>query len=200
MNRVLALFRRGRLNGELDDEVRFHLEMLEDEYRARGMSAKEARLAARREFGAVEPMKESYRDRLGFRWLDEFVQDVRYSLRGLRKNAGFAAAAVLSLALGIGVNAVIFSLFHALLLQMLPVERPQELVSLYRTGGWGQGYMSYLLYRDIQKQADVFNGVLARSAVWRTRLGSDHARSIEREFVSGNYFSVLGVHPAIGRV
>ena len=71
LNRLFAFFSRGRLERELNDEVRFHLDMLESEFRARGLSAKEARLAARREFGAVEPMKEIYRDRCGIRWLDK---------------------------------------------------------------------------------------------------------------------------------
>jgi len=83
-------------------------------------------------------MKETYRDRRGIRWLDELAQDLRYGLRGLRKNPGFTATAVLSLALGIGVNAAVFSVFHALLLRTLPVARPGELVTLYRTGAWGR--------------------------------------------------------------
>ncbi len=200
LSRLFALFRRTRLDRELDDEVRFHLDGLESELHARGLSPEEARLAARREFGAVESMKETYRDQRGLRWLHEIAQDLRIGLRGLRKNPGFAAAAVLSLALGIGVNAVIFSLFHALLLQQLPVQRPHELVSLYRTGGWGKGYMSFPLYQDLQNQTDVFDGVLARSSVMKTRMGGERAEFVGLEYVSGNYFSVLGVRAAAGRV
>ena len=103
------------------------------------------------------------------------IQDIHYGCRLLRRNPGFTVAAVLSLALGIGVNAVIFSLFYALLLQMLPVQRPQDLVLLYRTGGWGKGYMSFPLYRDIRDQTSVLEGVLARSAVQRTSTGQHPA-------------------------
>ena len=200
LGRLLAFFRRNRLDRELDDEVGFHLDMLESEFRAKGLGAKEARLAARREFGAVEPMKETYRDRRGIRWLDELAQDLRYGLRGLRKNPGFTATAVLSLALGIGVNAAVFSVFHALLLRTLPVARPGELVTLYRTGAWGRGLISLPLYRDLRDHTDVFDGVLARHGVLKARLAGERAQFLDREYVSGNYFSVLGVQPAAGRL
>src|ERR1017187_729408 len=90
-------------------------------------------------------------------------QDTRYAVRALRRTPGFTAAAVLSLALGIGANTAIFSLLHTLMLRMLPVERPQELVSLYRTGGWGKGTVSYPLFLEIAKRSDLFAGVIARN-------------------------------------
>src|ERR1035441_1353213 len=111
------------------------------------MSAAAARAAARREFGGVARTAEGYRERRGFPWLETTARDIDYALRGLKRNPGFTAAAVLSLALGIGANTAIFSMYHALLLRMLPVAHPEELVTLYRTGGWGRGYCSYPLYQ-----------------------------------------------------
>src|SRR5580765_4923764 len=126
LQRAFAFLRGGRMDEELDAEISTHLEMQEAEFRARGMSAAAARAAARREFGGVTQSMEEYRERRGLPWLDTLARDLRYALRGLRRNPGFTAAAVLSLSLGIGANTVIFSLFHALMLRMLPVERPQE--------------------------------------------------------------------------
>src|SRR5215472_14787799 len=140
--RIVEVIRRGRLDGELDDEVAFHLQMLEEQFRARGMTEADAKAAARREFGGVAHGKEAYRDERGLPWIETTAHDVRYALRGLCRSPGFAAAAVLSLALGIGANTAIFSLFHALLLRMLPVSHPEQLVNFYQTGGWMNGYSS----------------------------------------------------------
>jgi predicted permease len=202
LRRIVSLVRRPKLDRELDDEVRFHLESLEAEFRVQGLAPHDARLAARREFGGIDSMKETYRDRRGVRWLEDFMRDLRHGARCLRRNPGFAAVAILSLALGIGLNAAVFAIFHALLLRMLPVARPEDLVSLYRHGGWGEGFMSYPLYTDLRDQTDVFDGVLARSGVMRRRLGADGSavQFIESEYVSGNYFSVLRIKPAAGRL
>ncbi len=200
--RFLALFRRGRLDRELSEEIGAHLAMQEEEFRQQGMDPASARAAARRTFGGVAQTEEAYRDRRGIPWLEIAAKDIRYALRGLRRSPGFTAAAVISLALGIGANTAIFSLFHALMLRMLPVARPDELVSLYRTGGWGKGYSSYPLYLELAKRSDLFNGVLARTGVAKVRYTPPGGRPqfTQREFVSGNYFSVLGVAPALGRL
>ncbi len=124
-------------------------------------------------------------------------------LRVLRLNPGFTAAAVLSLALGIGASTAIFSMFHTLMLRMLPVRQPEQLVSLYRTGGWGSGIASYPLYQEIGKRSDLFQGVIGSTTAAKThfRTGSgDRLESVQSEFVTGNYFGVLGVAPALGRV
>ena len=201
--RVAALFRGRRLDGELEEEIASHLAMQEEEFLARGMSAAEARLAARREFGGVAQTAEAYRERRGVPWVENTVKDLRYAVRGLARNPGFTAAAVLSLALGIGANTAIFSLVRNLMLRTLPVTRPERLVYLYRTGGWGKGFMSYPLYLDLAKRADVFDGVAARSGVFRARFSRPESARVEfaqMEYVSGNYFGLLGVKPAIGRL
>jgi predicted permease len=201
--RVIGLLRGNRLERELNEEIGAHLAMQEEEFRKQGMKPAAARAAALREFGGVAQAKEEYRDRHGVPWLETAVRDLRYGLRGLRRTPGFTAAAVLSLALGIGANTAIFSLFHTLMLRTLPVERPQELVSLYRTGGWGGGTVSYPLFLEIAKRSDLFTGVIARAAVYKVRFTprpGDRGEFTQRELVSGNYFTVLGVTPALGRL
>ena len=136
LQRLRALLRRNRMERELNEEIGIHLAMQEEEFRHEGMDAASAHAAALRQFGGVAQSKEDYRDRRGLPWLESAARDLRYGLRGMRRTPGFTLAAVLSLALGIGANTAIFSLFHTLMLRLLPVERPQELVSLYRTGGW----------------------------------------------------------------
>jgi len=201
--RIRELLRRERLDGELDEEVSLHLQMMEEEFRRRGMSEVEARAAARREFGGVAHAKEAYRDQRGFPWIESFAKDVRYALRGLRRSPGFTAAAVLSLALGIGANTAIFSLFHTLMLRMLPVAHPEQLVAIHRTGGWGVGTISLPLYRQIAGRADLFNGVIATNGVAKVRFVAapgGREESAQQELVSGNYFQVLGIQPVIGRL
>ncbi|MGB7762869.1 MAG: ABC transporter permease [Bryobacteraceae bacterium] len=201
--RIRELIDRTRLDGELDEEVDLHLQMMEEEFRRRGMSEAEAKAAARREFGGVAQAKEAYRDQRGFPWLESFAKDVRYALRGLRRSPGFTAAAVASLALGIGANTAIFSLFHTLMLRMLQVEHAEQLISIHSTGGWGTGNVSVPLYREIAGRADLFNGVIATTGASKVRFTpypGGREEYTQREYVSGNYFQVLGIRPAIGRL
>jgi putative ABC transport system permease protein len=201
--RLTALFSKRRLETELDEEVAVHLEMLAEELRQQGMDSGAARAAARREFGAIDPMKEAYRDRRGIPRIEILAKDVRYAIRGLRRSPAFTIAAVLSLALGIGANTAIFSFLDTLMLRMLPVEKPEQLLSLYRTGAWGRGFASYPQYLEFRRHAELFNGVLARSGAYKVRFDAGHnnrADFVAREFVSGNYFDVLGVKPALGRL
>jgi len=200
--RIWALFRRGRLDRELRDEIASHFAMQEEEFRRQGMDAATARRAARREFGGVAQTEEIYRERRGIPWIEIASKDVAHALRGLRRNPGFTAAAVVSLALGIGANTAIFSLFHILMLDTLHVAHPEQLVTMYRTGAWGVGISSYPLSLEIAKRNDLFDGVIARSGVDKApfRASGDRPETAQREFVSGNYFEVLGVAPAIGRL
>jgi predicted permease len=201
--RIRELIGRTDLDGELDEEVGLHLQMMEEEFRRRGMSEAEARAAARREFGGVAHAKEAYRDQRGFPWLESFAKDVRYALRGLGRSPGFTAAAVLSLALGIGANTAIFSLFHTLMLRMLPVAHAEQLISIHSINGWGTGNVSAPLYREIAARADLFHGVIATTGVSKVRFTPYRGAREEytqREYVSGNYFQVLGIRPAIGRL
>src|SRR5215213_4390 len=152
LRRLRALFWTERVEQELDEELRFHLERETDENILRGMTPEEARLAALRSFGGVEQMKEMCRDTRGTRWLSDLLQDLRYGVRILAKHPGFTAVAVVALALGIGVNTAILSAVNAFVLRPLPVENPEELIALHSgkkmdTEVWGE--FSYANYVDL---------------------------------------------------
>src|SRR5918911_178406 len=129
--RCLHYVRRERFDRELEEEVRFHLEMKAEEYIAAGMSPEEARRAARRQFGNETRMREMSRETWGFVVMETFLQDVRYGARVLARNKGFTAVAVLTLALGIGANTAIFSAVNDLLLRPLPYTDAERVVMLW---------------------------------------------------------------------
>src|SRR5665213_2259463 len=141
--------------------------------------------------------------------MSRLIQDVRYALRQLRKAPVFALTAVITLALGIGANTAIFTVFNQVLLRMLPVEKPQELVQLSYIGsnrGWisifgGQPTMffSYPMYKDLQSKNAVFSGLLADVETSTGIVWKGEGEIADTEGVSGNYFQVLGVRPALGR-
>ncbi len=127
--RLRGLFRKQRLDGDLDAELQAHLEMLTEENIRRGMSSTEARYAARREFGGVEQAKELHREQRSIQFLDVLLQDLRFALRGLRKRPGFALVAILTLALGIGSTTAVFSVVDRILFRNLPYPHDERLVS-----------------------------------------------------------------------
>jgi hypothetical protein len=133
------------------------------------------------------------------------LSDVRLALRGLRRSPLFAAVAILSLALGIGANTAIFTLIDQILLRKLPVRAPEELVMLYQQGSnmgsnMGPRMHSYPLYQDLQQKAEPFAEVLCRRILPASISVDNSTERVEAEMVSGNYFSMLGVKPAVGRV
>ncbi len=145
-------FRSNRLEDEMDEELRFHLEKLIEDNIQAGMSPQEARYAALRNFGGIEQIKEGCRDMRGTRFVEEFWQDLRYGLRMLRKSPVFTGAAVLSVALGIGANSATFSLMDALILKMLPVRQPEQLVELLTVMN-GNTYNSFSFPNSFQEQS-----------------------------------------------
>jgi putative ABC transport system permease protein len=206
--KLQTLFHRNRTTQQLDDEFQFHLEQQIAENIARGMSREEARYTATRAFGNPTFLKEETRDTWGWIWLDQLAQDLRYGLRTLRKNLGFTAVAVLTLALGIGANTAIFQLIDALRLRAIPVKEPQQLVTVQLAdntgvrGSQASGYpvLTNPVWEKLRAQQDAFSGVLAwGSNSFNLTPGGD-VRLAQGLFVSGDFFHVLGVQPLMGRV
>ena len=202
--RVRSLFRRGRVEEELDEEIRDHLERKAQEYIAKGFTPEEARLAARREFGGAEQSKEECRDMRRVNWIEDLALDVRYGLRMLRRNPGFTVVAILTLALGIGANTAIFSLMDTVMLRLLPVQRPEELVQVaVMTHGFGRSpRTSYTnpIWEAVRNHQDIFAGVFAWGNTQFNLAPSGVAEDVRGIYVSGDYFSTLGVRPAAGRL
>jgi predicted permease len=195
------VFSRRRLESQLDAELREHFDRLVQDFRERGHSDGDARRLARLEFGGMDQVKEACRDERGTRWIDETVQDVRYGLRGFRKNPGFTAIAVFTLAIGVGANLAIFNVFDALLLRPLPVPRAAELITMMRWMDGNPGaHFSYPQVQQLSARTDLFTALCG--------IGSDTlyvgpASALEpvgAAWVSGGYFDTLRVTPLIGRL
>lgn len=163
--RFLGLFRRARRDAEMSDEIRAHLDAVTDRNLAAGMSATEARQAAMREFGGIEQVKELCRDerRRGFVWIEQTVQDARYAIRALIRHRGFTTIAVVTLALGIGVNAALFTVFDVMSLRPLPIKDPHRVFDLRRKNdlGWTVPGFSYPEYLELRKTQHDFEGFAA---------------------------------------
>lgn len=200
---LAALFRPRQAEQDLDDELREFLEMaIEDKMRA-GMSRESATRAARMELGSAAAVKDHVRD-VGWENVVETTwQDVRYGVRTLRRSPGFAVAAVLSLALGIGATTAIFSLINTLMLRPLPVSHPEQLVEVLSRYP-GEPRLSSFAWRHYEHYRDhsqSFSDLLAVSRA-RFEVAGDgfESETIDVEFVSGNFFSALGVRSPLGRV
>lgn len=199
--RLTGLFRQKDRERELAEELEGHLQMhIEDNLRA-GLTPEEARRQALIKLGGVEPTKEKYRRQRGLPLIETLIQDMRYGMRRLTRSPGFTTIALLSLGLGIGANTAIFSLVNTALLRPLPVERPEQLISLTNaTDNRRFPTFSYPNYKDFRDRNDVFDGLLAYRFA---PLSLSHDGINERTWgyvVTGNYFEVLGVKPALGRM
>jgi hypothetical protein len=192
--RLRSLFRRDAVEHELNDELLFHIDRQIDEHMARGMKRDEARTAALRAMGGLDQRKEECRDARGVRLIEDFVGDLRYALRMMRRAPSFTAVAVLSLALGIGANTAIFSLLDALLLKSLPVHDPHQLYEL-------RGTAHNPVYQTIRQHNRWFVDLFATSGVSRldVEVGNAMPERTSVSLVTGSYFSVLGVQPFMGR-
>ncbi|MGD0222954.1 MAG: ABC transporter permease [Terriglobia bacterium] len=199
--RLRSLFKRARVEQELSDELRFHLERLTEENVSHGMTPKEARFAALRALGGVEQIKEECRDMRKVNYFENFLQDVRYGLRVLRRNPGFATAAILTLALGIGATTAIFSIVDTVMLKPLPFPTADRLVrvrSLFAVTGNG-GVASYPDFLDWRARNHVFEGMAAFRTGDFTLVGPREPFHLQGAVVSAQLFSLLGVKPALGR-
>ncbi len=197
--RLQALFRRRRLDRELDDEILAHLELAERDAVAAGLKPEEAHQAARRNFGGIEQMKENHRDRRSVRWLANLLRDFRYGMGSLARDPGFAAVAIGLLALGIGANSAMFSIVDAVLLKPLPFSEPERMVRVSEAPPGARNGTTTLTFLDWKRQTDIFEAlsveVPTRAAV---ATGGDPAR-VSGKLVSADYFQVFGVKPEIGR-
>jgi predicted permease len=200
--RLVFFFRRGQFQHELKEEMDDHVRMKAKDLTDEGMLPDQARNAARREFGNTLLLREESRDALGFRWLEALLQDIRYGVRQLRRNPGFTAIVVLTLALGIGATTAIFSVVNAVLLRPLPYPNSNRLVQVWstnpHTNRWGD-WVSYPDFVDWRSENKVFRG-MAIYRTWLTNLsGGDHPEALFTVLASSNLFSVLGVPPMLGR-
>jgi predicted permease len=197
------LFRRRQRDADLDDEIRTHLELLAAEYERRGMTSGAARLAARRAFGGVQQMKEAYRDRYRLTWFEDARRDVLHALRTLRRAPMFTVAAVLTMAVGLTAVVVIFAILNAFMLRPMPVDHPEELVSA-STGPDGHVSAAHgVSFPDLQdyRQEHATFVDLAGYNLLVAGLAVDNTTDrITMYSVTDNYFALLGVRPAIGRL
>ena len=195
-------FRRPSREYDLEREIRADLELEAQEQREMGLSPEAARLAAQRALGNATWLKEEVRQMWGWTSMDRLAQDLRYALRLLRKSPAFTAVAVLSLALGIGANAAIFGLIDALLLKSLPVRDPQSLwfIAKQAQGGVDPDFY-YETYQRLRAQQTFFQEIASFAERERMNVNVEGGtESIMGQLVSGNYYAVLGVPPAAGRV
>ncbi len=220
LRRLRSLIRRKQKAADLRDELRFHLETDEDERRDAGADADHARRAARLEFGNVTLVAEDTRATWGWTKWEQLGQDVRYAIRTLWKSRAFTTTAVLSLALGIGANTLLYSLTDAILLKSLPVKDPRSLVRMTwhtakaenhglsrhdssirsETAGYTNGVFAYVAFEQFHRHDELFSSVFAYQDAGSIslRVRDDTAPGIA-EYVSGDYFRGLGISPAAGR-
>jgi putative ABC transport system permease protein len=200
--RLRSLLRRERVDQDLDDELRYHVERKTEENIARGMTAQEARREALLEIGGIEKRKEECRDARRVTWLQDLAQDLRYALRMLRRNPGFALAAISTLALGIGATVAMFSIVDTLVLKPLPFPSADRLVrveSVFASTGRGSGIASYPDFIDWRARNHVFDGMAVFDTRAFTLVGAGEPLHLEGAVVSAQLFPMLGVRPSLGR-
>jgi macrolide transport system ATP-binding/permease protein len=197
--RLTFLFKRRQFNRDLDEEMRLHRDLRAQAHAEEGMEGPEARQAATRHFGNTLLLREQSRDEWGFAWLDTFLQDVRYGVRQFRRNPGFAAAAILVLALGIGASVAIFAFVDAALIKPLPYKNPARLVAVSESDrAMRRTNLSYLDYLDWKRLNTAFDSLdvwTGNGILLRTTSGTQPARGAS---VSSGFFRTLGVAPILG--
>jgi predicted permease len=219
--RLHFYLRRRQYDVDLEEEMRFHLEMRAWENAGRGLPDEEARAAARRRFGSPLLVREQSADEWRWRWVDDLARDVRFGARMLRKSPGFTVVAVLSLALGIGANTALFSVADSVLLSTLPVREPDQLVlftwragTAFRTTGTsgygdpdrppgtrGSSSFHYRIFETLRAQDGPLSDLTAFASMWNANVSVDgEAEMTDGQYVAGNYFAMLGVSAAVGRM
>src|SRR5437899_6028509 len=201
-SRFFGLFQKDKRDAEMAEEMQSHLDLLIERNIAAGMLPHEARNEALRQFGGVEQVKEIAREQRVWRWADEFVQDIRYGARMLRRSPGFSILAILCLTLGIGTNAAALSWIEGILIRPYPLVAHQErMVALFgtRQGTTEKEGLSYPDLLDLQKNATLFESFIVDRITGTTLSIGDRAERATGGIVSANYFDALGVRPMLGR-
>src|SRR5215467_6340438 len=195
--KVECMLWRKRRDRDFAEEIDTHLALEVERLRDEGLTREEAEAAARREFGNVTRTREQFYESRRWLWWEHLMRDIGYALRVLSRSPGFTFVAVLSLALGIGANALVFSVVNALVLRPLPVEKPEQLVFLQSpTGGVTHSFPAYRDYRD---RNQTFTGLVAYRVSPMELESQGGANRVWGYLASGNYFDVLGVQPVLGR-
>src|SRR6202451_2441836 len=192
-----------RVDQEFAHELQTHLDMLTDENIRRGMPPEEARRAARIKLGGVTQLKETNRELRGLPFIETFFQDARYAFRMLRKNPGFTAVAILTLALGIGANTAIFSVVYAVLLKPLPYAHPEQLVTAFQANlqeGVPETGVSYPNFEEWRAQNHVFTELASIQAHQLTLTGRGTPSVVDTSVITPEYFALLEVKPLAGRI
>ncbi len=201
--RLRSLFRSRQVEQELNEELQFHLEKRIEENIAHGLPPNEARYAALRAMGGLEQRKEEMRDMRRIHWMTDFVDDVHYAIRSLRRTSGLTAFVVLTLALGIGMTAAPFSMLDGLIFRPYPVPNPSDVVTLVSTSHDNSyDLFSYSEYLDIRDKTKSYGGVIANGITHAVGFSAEPAATPRIKggmLVSANYFRVLGVEPQLGR-
>ena len=206
LSRLLSVVRSSRLNRDLDDEIRFHLEARTEDYMREGLSAEEASARARRQFGNPAVVRDASRDLKLFPRLESILRDVSFAARLWRRNKLVTGAALVSLSLAIGACTAAFSLIDALILRTLPVDEPQSLIYVaLRTPAQSHDGLSfnYPLFREMRAATSGHFRLFALSDQGKRDAVFDDNRHVEKvygQWVSGDAFAILGVKPALGRM
>src|SRR6516225_1726135 len=199
VRKLQVLFRRGRFNQELDEEIAFHRQQVEQELRNEGMAAEEAHYAARRRIGSHARLQEEMHDVVGFT-LESVAHDIRYAFRQLRKNAGFATTVVVILALGIGAITAIFSAVNPILFKPLPYPQANRVVMIWeRQRDGSRQFDCFGTFHGVQKRTRSFDALAAMKAWQPTLVGKTQPERFEGQRVTTDYFRALGVEPVLGR-
>ena len=198
--RLRSLFRRAQADQEVDDELRDHLERKTEEYVSQGMTQEEAHRRARIDLDGIEQTKEKCRDTRRVNWIQDFMQDLHFGLRILRKSPGFTTVAVLTLTLGIGATTAIFSIVNAVLLRPLAIEDSTRVVLLQEWWKGSAGDVSVGNFKDIQKQSRSYAEISCSNNASFNLETHGIPERVDGEIATFNYFATFGVQPIAGRV
>lgn len=197
---TFSFWHRRKHDQEIDEELQSHLQMAERDRLDRGETPDQARNAARREFGNVGLIKQVTREMWGWASLEQLLQDLRYGIRVMLKSPGFTTVAIFTLALGIGANTALFSIVNGVLLKPLPYPHPEQLVALDESKpNFDTGSISFLNFRDWQKENRTFSGLAISRGYNFNLTGQGEAEQLRARFITSDFFTVLGVNPLIGR-